>query len=206
MTPQEFAVSASVSPEELEDYQHWARLLRKWNSRINLVAPNSLADFWRRHALDSAQIVSFIPENAEICADFGSGAGFPGLSVAIDAKHSERDRRVHLIESVGKKASFLRTVSRETSLEVIVHAERIEKIEPLSADIVTCRAFAPLDKILTLASRHLVDGGSLVLLKGESVSAEIETAMQSWQFDAERHESLSDESGVVLVISNVRAK
>lgn len=206
MTPEQFAEAAPLHPDSLADYRIWEQLLRKWNARINLVAPNSLPDFWQRHALDSAQIVPFIPEQAQTIVDFGSGAGFPGLAIAIDAKSRQIGRTVHLIESAGKKASFLKSVSRETLLPTQVHSDRIETIPALRADIVTARAFAPLHRLLPMAWHHLTLGGSLVLLKGEHVGEEIIEARRNWAFDAHHTDSLSQTGGFVLEIRNLQPK
>jgi 16S rRNA (guanine527-N7)-methyltransferase len=204
MTPEQFAKAAAIRPDSLTDYQVWEQQLRKWNKRINLVAPKSLPDFWTRHALDSAQIVPHIPDSAKIIADFGSGAGFPALSVAIAAKYDAPDRTVHMLESAGKKASFLKSVSRETGVKAVIHAKRIEAVDPLDADVITARAFAPLHRLLPMAARHLKSGGELVLLKGERVDDEINEAQQDWAFEAEKHTSLSDEGGSILILRNLR--
>ncbi|MGB6231107.1 MAG: 16S rRNA (guanine(527)-N(7))-methyltransferase RsmG [Litorimonas sp.] len=203
MTPEQFAAQAPIHPDSLQDYRIWERLLGKWNARINLVAPDSLSDFWSRHALDSAQLIPHIGANCRTLVDFGSGAGFPGIALAIESKHSQAERQIHLIESVGKKASFLKTVSRETVLPTIVHSDRIEKIEPLSADTITARAFAPLHRLLPLAQRHLNDGGELLLLKGRGVGREISEVEASWSFDHEQFPSLSHDDGVILRIANL---
>ena len=204
MTPEQFAEAAGINPASLDDYRIWERLLRKWNSKINLVAPNSLADFCNRHALDSAQIVPYLPEEAKIIADFGSGAGFPALSVAIAAKYDAPDRVTHLLESAGKKASFLKTVSRETKLNTVIHAERIEAVAPLKADVITARAFAPLHRLLPLADRHIAPDGQLILLKGERVDEELNEVAGDWTFHVKQHPSLSDEGGVILILSDLR--
>lgn len=205
MTPQEFAAAAKIHPDSLRDYQIWEQQLRKWNSKINLVAPNSLPDFWSRHALDSAQIVPHIPEDAQIIADFGSGAGFPALSVAIAAKYDSPTRVVHCLESAGKKASFLKSVSRETGLNTVIHADRIEAVGPLGSDVITARAFAPLHRLFPLADRHLASGGRLVLLKGERVDDEIADVSKDWMFHVKKHPSLSDEGGSILILTDLRA-
>lgn len=204
MTPDEFLKTGLINPECLDDYKIWLAYLQKWNRRINLVAPKSLPEFWSRHALDSAQILSFLPETAKTIVDFGSGAGFPALAIAIDTKHSKNDRCVHLIESVGKKANFLKTVSRETKLKTLIHADRIEKIVPLNADIVTARAFAPLSRLLPLAYRHLNDDGSLVLLKGEAYETELANVKEGWSFAVEQFPSRSDAAGVILTIQALK--
>lgn len=203
MTPEEFAAQAPIHPDSLDDYRTWDALLRKWNARINLVAPKSLPEFWQRHALDSAQILPLISKKARVIVDFGSGAGFPGLSIAIDAKHQGLDQTVHMIESAGKKASFLKSVSRETKLPTIIHADRIEALPPLNADIITARAFAPLYRLLPLAWQHLTNSGEIILLKGEAVDAELLEARNAWRFNAQQTPSLSDDSGCILKITDL---
>jgi 16S rRNA (guanine527-N7)-methyltransferase len=198
MSREDFKTRAPIHQDSLADYETWLSLLKKWNSRINLVAPKSLDQFWTRHALDSAQILPLIPNPAKTIVDFGSGAGFPAIAIAIDAKHRGSERTVHLIESVGKKANFLKTVSRETSLPTFIHAERIETLDPLRADIITARAFAPLERLLPLANRHLADDGQIILLKGSSIDQEIDRARQDWRFSYETSPSLSDESGSII--------
>ncbi len=195
----EFVSRAPISPESLSDYDRWGRLLSKWNAKINLVAPSTLPDFWIRHALDSAQIVPHIPDVARTIVDFGSGAGFPGLSIAIEAKHNpSRDQHVHLIESAGKKASFIRTVIRELDLPATVHSQRIEAMEPLGADVITARAFAPLSRLFPMAEHHLRGGGQLILLKGADLSSEEDAVASDWVYERQTTASLSGSDGVVV--------
>lgn len=206
MTPEQFATQAPIHPDSLSDYRTWEVLLRKWNARINLVAPKSLPAFWQRHALDSAQLIPLIPDSARTLVDFGSGAGFPGLALAIQAKHAELDQTVYLIESAGKKASFLKTVSRETSLPTVIHSDRIEALPTLNADVITARAFAPLHRLLPLASRHLTKDGQIILLKGIAVDEEISLARDAWTFDLKQTPSLSDDGGCILTITGLTSK
>ena len=202
-----FAACAPISPHSLADYDRWVALLAKWNAKINLVAPSTLPDVWLRHALDSAQIIPHIPADARTIVDFGSGAGFPGLAIAIEAKQDPaRDQHIHLIESAGKKASFMRTVIRELSLPATVHGERIEAMDPLGADVVTARAFAPLTRLLPMADHHLREGGRLVLLKGEDISSEEGDVDKSWTYQRQTAPSLSDETGVIITLTDLRRR
>ena len=198
-----FETHSPLPASATADFAHWGELLAKWNRKINLVAPSTLGDYWIRHALDSAQATRFIPQATQRIVDFGSGAGFPGLAFAIDAKHGNMDREVHLIESAGKKASFLRTVIRELGLEAVVHNDRIETIAPLGADIISARAFAPLPRLLPMAARHLAQDGQLVLLKGSTSDLELEEAGKDWRFDAVTHSSVTDAGGSVVVIGSL---
>lgn len=203
MTPTEFARRAPIHDNALPDYEIWVSLLRRWNQRINLVSPSAMSDLWDRHVLDSAQIWPLIPDDAQVIVDFGSGAGFPGLSVAIEAKHAARGQTVHMIESAGKKASFLKSVSRETSAPARIWSDRIEQIEPLKADVITARAFAPLARLLPMAFRHLKMGGEIVLLKGERFSDEIEEAEKHWSFTYETRPSVTQDGAVIVHLANI---
>lgn len=197
-----FVAHSPLPPSALSDVERWGELLVRWNSKINLVAPGTLGDFWVRHALDSAQIVSHLPDTAAVVADFGSGAGFPGIAIAIDAKHRGLPRHVHLIESAGKKASFLRTVTRELALPVTVHSARIEALKPLQADVITARAFAPLPRLLPLARRHLAPEGRVVLLKGEGLDGEIAEACASGErFDTVHTAASLSGDGYICVVA-----
>ena len=205
-----FEALAPVPADEIsaitQDVARWGDLLVKWNAKINLVAPGTIHDFWVRHALDSAQIIPHIPEDAEIIADFGSGAGFPGLMIAIAAKASGSTRHVHLMESVGKKASFLRTVARELELPATVHNLRIEAVDPLEADVITARAFAPLPRLLPMADRHLKPRGTLVLPKGVTLDDEVGEATLDWAFALKTAQSLTDESGQIAILSGLQSR
>ena len=200
-----FAAQSGFGPEAVDDIAHWGERLREWNGRINLVAASTLDSFWERHALDSAQLVPHLGPAARV-VDFGSGGGFPALALAIHAKHAGLARDVHMIESVGKKASFLKTIVRELRLPATVHAARIEAVPSLQADVVTARAFAPLPRLLPLATRHLCPEGRLVLLKGERVQSEVESAEPEWSFDVHSHPSITDETGRIVVISGLKRR
>jgi 16S rRNA (guanine527-N7)-methyltransferase len=161
---------------ELEIYES---LLRRWQGTVNLVAAPTLDEIWVRHFADSAQILDLFPELSR-WADLGSGAGFPGMVLALCLKDRE-GAEVHLIESDQRKAAFLRAVSRETSAPATVHVGRIEnELPPLLGQIdgVTSRAVAPLPQLLTWSHDHLLKNGVCVFLKGEEWRNEL-TASQS---------------------------
>lgn len=205
MNQAEFERRSGVSRETISDYVQWEQLLRRWNARINLVAPNSLAEFWGRHALDSWQICPLLPENPGHIVDFGSGAGFPGIAASIHCKHVGQGR-VTMVESAGKKASFLKTVVRELGLPAKVSSDRIEALAPQVADIITARAFAPLPRLLRYAEPHMTDDTQFILLKGENVDEELEMAQDEWTFDLKTVKSQTDENAAILLLSHVKAK
>ncbi len=129
-------------------------LVRKWNPTINLVAPSTLENAWDRHIADSACLVDLVPP-PQRWADLGSGAGFPGLVVAILLAERSPATRVTLVESDGRKAAFLHTAARTLDVSIDVRNARIEALAPLDAQVVSARALAPLDRLFPLALRIL---------------------------------------------------
>lgn len=203
MTETDFAEATGVSRETLGRLSVYERLIAQWNPAINLVSRSSLADFWGRHALDSAQLLRLAPPDVRTWLDLGSGGGFPGLVVAILAAEQRPDLRVTLVESDQRKAAFLRTVARETGTAVTVIAERAELVPPAGADVVSARALAPLDRLLPLAERHLAASGVAIFPKGAAWQAEVNTALANWRFNLQNHASLTDPQGAVLVLEGI---
>jgi 16S rRNA (guanine527-N7)-methyltransferase len=204
-TAQDFADQSNVPHGTMSDFTQWYGLLRKWNARINLVANKEIDQFWHRHAYDSWQLNAHLPQSWDRLIDLGSGGGFPGLSFGILAKQNGHGE-VHLVESVGKKASFLKTVTRELKLPVTVHTDRVENLAPLKADVLTARAFAPLPRLLAYAHPHLTETATLLLPKGETADKEIETAREGWHFELESFKSETDSAAAILRITDLRPK
>ena len=188
-----FREETGVSRETLDQLETYAALLAKWQRRINLVGRSTLDDLWRRHMFDSAQLHPLLPEGVRTLVDLGSGAGFPGLVLAILGVP-----QVHLIESDSRKAAFLREVSRETSTPVDIHVARIEEVPPFVADVVTARALAPLDKLLDLASRFAGDKTVMIFPKGQDVDRELTATTKHTTMRTEFVPSRAHESGVIL--------
>jgi len=188
-----FRQLTAVSRETLERLETYLALLVRWQPRINLVGPATLRDPWRRHVLDSAQLLPLLPESTQTLMDLGSGAGFPGLVMAILGIPE-----VHLVESDQRKVAFLREVAAATGTRVIFHPARIEAISPLRADVVTARALAPLARLLAYAIPFLGPKGVCLFLKGELAEQELATAARDWAMTVERFASRSDPSGVIL--------
>ena len=198
--PEEFAAAIPVSRETLAHLELYASLLADWNGRHNLVSSGSLADAWRRHFLDSAQLVTLIPPAAISLVDLGSGAGFPGLVLA-EMLRGRPEFRAVLYESTGKKAAFLNLVAERLELcGVEVRQDRLENAAPETFDIITARACAPLASLLAYAQRFWGSGTRGLFLKGQNVEVELTEARKSWSMELERHPSMSDASGVILEI------
>ena len=190
-----------VEEDILDRLEIYIRLLSKWQKAINLVGPKTLEDPWRRHILDSAQVFDLLGalEGADNrIVDLGSGAGLPGLILALMT-----GLPVQLVESDQRKSTFLREAARETDTSVDVHVGRIEAIQPLRGNVVTARALAPLVKLLPWVHRHLADGGKTLLLKGADVDEELTVCSKQWTMNLTRKCSASDASGTVLIIENL---
>ena len=196
-------IGQNVSRETFGRLETHAALLRKWNPAINLVAGSTLGDLWARHMLDSAQLFDLAPDTARVWADLGSGGGFPGMVVAILAAETRPKLEMILIESDLRKATFLRTVARETGLTARVIPARIEDVPALGADVVSARALASLDKLLPLAERHLAPGGVALFQKGATHRAEVAEALARWRFTVHNHPSQTDPQAVVLRIGEI---
>jgi 16S rRNA (guanine527-N7)-methyltransferase len=193
-----FAARLDVSRETLDRLTLYLELLGRWQRAINLVGPATLDDPWRRHILDSAQLLSHLPERPSPLVDLGSGAGFPGMVLALLGVPG-----VALIEADRRKAEFLRQVARATGAEVAVHAERIEHLSAWPAAVVTARALAPLPRLLPLAAPFLAADGIGLFLKGPSLTRELIDAGRSWHMVPEMFPSVSSSSGIVLKLRGV---
>ena len=198
MDAEGFREETGVSRETLDRLKLYADLLGKWQRRINLVGRSTLEDLWRRHMLDSAQLFPLLPKEARCLVDLGSGAGFPGLVLAILGVPE-----VHLIESDGRKATFLREVSRETSTPVDIHVARIEQVPAFVADVVTARALAPLSKLLQLGSRFAGDRTVMLFPKGQDVDRELTEATKHTTMRTEFVPSRAHESGIILRLTGI---
>lgn len=200
---QDWAKSADVSRETEIALSAYVAALKKWNTSINLVSRSSTDRIWERHILDSAQIFPLVPIRARTCLDIGSGAGFPGLVIAILARDRMPDLAVTLIESDRRKVAFLRHVVSQLGLSTTVIAQRIEDVPAIGADILTARALAPLVKLLHLAERHLGPGGRAIFPKGGGWEAEIEDALADWRFSVQNHQSITERSARILEIGDL---
>ena len=188
----------TVSRETVVRLELYATLLRKWQAKINLVAPSTLESVWSRHILDSAQVWAYLPTGTERLVDLGSGAGFPGLVLAILGVP-----QVHLIESDSRKSAFLREVARQTAAPVTIHNARIERVPPFSAQVVTARALAPLADLLALAAPFFGNAGVGLFLKGQSWEEELTAAGKGWNMQVNSFASLTDAQARVLHLSAV---
>ncbi|SDD30273.1 MULTISPECIES: 16S rRNA (guanine(527)-N(7))-methyltransferase RsmG [Kordiimonas] len=199
----DLARDLDVSRETLDKLKVYAGLLAKWQKAKNLVANSTLDDMWRRHFLDSAQLAPLLKErfgDREVTLlDIGSGAGFPGLVLSAMGVAT-----AHMVESNGRKCTFMNQVSRETGANATIHAQRIEEMDIFPVDIVTSRACARISQLLDWAAPFLNEDTEMWLLKGEIADEELTEAKACWKMNVDRFKSLSDPTGVILRLSSIK--
>jgi len=189
--------------ENLEIYKN---LLLKWQKAINLVSRGTLNDIWTRHIEDSLQLIPFLKGNSVL--DIGSGGGFPGMVLAIVSQETEFLRQfginnnfdVTCVDSDHRKMLFLSEVARQTSTKANIITDRVENVEG-SFDTVTARGFAELKILLGFAKKYSNYG---VFLKGEKVNQEIEDAKKFFSFEYEIFNSITDKSGRIVVVYDIK--
>jgi 16S rRNA (guanine527-N7)-methyltransferase len=194
-----------VSRETEARLDAFVDLLDRWRHKTNLISNSTFASVWTRHIADSAQVLALAPE-ARRWLDMGSGAGFPGLVIAI-ALANVPGAIVHCVESDRRKAAFLREAARATGAAAVIHPERVEAIEPESlgpVDAVTARAFAPLPLALKLAKPWIERGAVAVFPRGESAKDQIaalpEAPPEAWAYAIETLPSVVNPKAAILRI------
>jgi len=207
--PEEFATAFAASSETVERLVLYEKLLRQWQKAVNLVAPATLDAIWHRHFADSAQLVPLAPPRTRSWIDLGSGAGFPGLVVAIMLA-AATPPRITLIESDTRKCAFLREVARQVGVAVDILSTRAESARiPVNKGlprVVSARALAPLARLLGLAEPFSPPGTTLLLMKGKDALKELRMAEATWRFNVELVPSVTERHGRIAVITNLKRK
>lgn len=196
-----------VSRETQARLEKFVALLLQWQQRQNLIGPSTIPTIWTRHVADSLQLIDLAPD-AKVWVDFGSGGGFPGIPIAC-ALADKPGAHVHLIESVGKKANFLREAARVTGAPATVHQIRSEKFIQTSVesvDAVTARAFAPLKTLCDQAFPLIAKGAIGLFPKGQDVAGELTEAAKYWNIQAERVPSKTSPEGCIVVVRGLKQR
>ena len=196
-----FRAHTGASEAQIADLTAFLGMLTEANEVMNLVGPDSIPDFWNRHAWDSAQLLTLAPE-ALTWADLGAGAGFPGVVLAILLK-DRPEAHVWLIDSLGKRCRFLQQVVDALDLPATVINGRAEE-QDVEVDIVTARAVAPMEKLLAYAQPYFQHGAQGLFLKGEKAEAELKEAAKVWQFKSDLSVSRSDPRGRIVSVRSLR--
>lgn len=197
------AEDLNVSRETFLRLEAFVALLEKWNPKINLISKSTVPDIWLRHISDSLEVYDAGPPSFDNWVDLGSGAGLPGMVVAILAEDHASQGQVSLVESDQRKSAFLRAALRETGASGKIHASRIEDLPPLQADVLSARALADLTTLLGYAERHLSYGGIALFSKGVNWEKEVAAAKERWSFTCEPIHSRTEEGSVILRIGEI---
>jgi 16S rRNA (guanine527-N7)-methyltransferase len=204
-TYEKFSSHVFVSRETYDRLCLFQKILIKWQKSINLISKNTIENTWERHFLDSAQLYKFVRDIEGNIIDFGSGAGFPGMVLAIMGK-----KNIHLVESDYKKCVFLKEIAMLTETDITIHNCRIEELNFINVDLVTCRALASLKNLIhyvevfinkSLGERQQYP--KLLFLKGKSYFSEIIELNKIKKISFEEYPSITDKDGRILYISKV---
>jgi len=196
-----------VSRETQDRLDRFVETLLRWQDRLNLIANSTIGEIWTRHVADSLQLLPLAPQ-ARTWVDLGSGGGFPGIVIAC-VLADEAGSCVHLIESKGKKAAFLREAVRVTGTPAVVHAVRAEKFgkscaEPV--DAVTARALAPLKTLCDQAFPFISRGAVGLFPKGQDVDVELTEAAKYWKLQTSQVPSKTSPEGSIVLIRGLEAR
>jgi 16S rRNA (guanine527-N7)-methyltransferase len=200
--PPDLAAALDLSPEALGRLERFRAYLAETSTQMNLVGPSAMQSFWRRHVLDSGQLLDLAP-SALRWADLGTGAGFPGIVLAIRLA-GRPGAQVRLVESQAKRCRFLQSVVDDLGLPAVVQWARAETLRPEPVDIVTARACAPLARLFGYALPFTAKGARGLFLKGRSAPAEVDAARAAgWRFHATLTDSRSDPSGRIVSVEGL---
>jgi 16S rRNA (guanine527-N7)-methyltransferase len=182
-------------------FQEYIDRLQDYNSHTNIVGKSTLVNPWSSHVLDCIQILPFIKNKKLSILDMGTGAGLPGIVLYISGCNN-----VTLIDSNGKKINFLKLIKKKMNLNINIILGRLEKLNNLKFDVITSRALASLDKLLSYSQKFMKKSTVLIFLKGKTVNEELKEAQKKWTFYFQKHKSISDSRGNLMIIKSLKKK
>ena len=196
-----------VSRETIISLKNYENYLILANKNLNLIGRSTIKDIWSRHFLDSAQVIDFIDKNDKTLADVGSGAGFPGLVIAIVSKDRKIPLKVKLIEKSPKKVIFLKELIRKLDLDVdVMHENILENKKKLSEDVFVARAFKPLEIFLKLIHKNAENWKKIFIFQGKTGKKELLQASKSWDMKYKQRKSVTSNDSFLLEITNLKKK
>ena len=198
ITTETFISQLNVSRETRDLFLLYAEILAKWQAKINLISGSSMVNVWSRHFLDSAQLYDLVPRGAKTLLDIGSGAGFPGMVLAVMGV-----KNVTLVEADSRKCLFLREVLRETGKHANIVNCRIEEFDGGYFDIITARALAPMDKLLSYIKPHFGPSTKGIFLKGEQVDRELTKATKQWKLEYKAVPSITNDRSSIIIVEKI---
>ena len=188
-----------LTDSQIKNLDEFTSLLVQENQQFNFIGRSTVDELWNRHVLDSAQLMSFIDDKNIKFADFGTGAGFPGIVLSILGL-----KEVHLVEKAFRKCDFLRKAKSFSENRIVVHQSKLEELSDIEFDCIISRALAPLDKLLVHATKFLKKDGYCLFLKGKNLSKELEVAKTKFEFTYETHPSITSSESNIIKVFGIR--
>ena len=202
-----FSRFTQVSRETITSLKIYENLLIQANKRLNLIGNSTVSQIWTRHFLDSSQVIDFVDKNDEAMADIGSGAGFPGLIIAILAKDRKIPLKSRLIEKSPKKVKLLKDVVTKLKLDVKVANENIlERDNELNEDLIISRAFKPLKIILELIHKNAKNWKKIFIFLGKTGQNELLRVSKNWDIEYKQRMSVTNSDSIIIEINNLEKK
>lgn len=188
----------NLTESQIKNLEDFVILLLQENQKFNFIGKSTIDEIWNRHILDSAQLIRFIENKNARFADFGTGAGFPGIILSILGI-----KEIHLVEKAFRKCDFLRKSKLLSQNRVFIHQAKLEELSVAEFDCITSRALAPLDKLLNYSTKFLKKDGFCLFLKGKNLKQELELAKKQFSFNYELYPSLTSQEGNIIKISQI---
>ena len=202
-----FSTITRVSRETITSLKKYENTLIKANNTLNLIGNSTIKNIWNRHFLDSVQVIDYIEENDKILIDLGSGAGFPGLVLAITSKDRKIPLKIKLVEKSPKKVKFLRDVISELSLDVeVINRNVLEDPKKLIGDVFVARAFKPLQIILQLIHSKAENWKKIFIFLGKTGKSELLQASKIWDIKYKQRVSITNDDSIVIEINEIKKK
>ena len=202
-----FSSFYSVSRETIEILKKYEEMLIKENKKLNLIGKSTINSIWERHFMDSCQVIDFIDKNDKTLIDIGSGAGFPGLAIAIIARERNMSLKTRLIDKSPKKVKFLKKISKELNLNVdVVNANIFAEIDKARGDVIVARAFKPLKIILELIHKIDESWKKTFVFLGKSGHEELHHASKIWDLKYKQRVSVTSNDSIVIEVNKLNRK
>ena len=198
-----FCSNVQVSRETISSLKKYEDLLIKHNSGLNLVGKSTINEIWSRHFLDSAQVIDLIDKNINSCIDIGSGAGFPGLVLALLLKHKKSQANFKILEKSPKKCNFLKLVSSELGLDTEIICQDIKNIKKINCDFAIARAFKPLPEIFEIIHSKINFSAKLVLFLGAKQSGLLDETSKKWNMEYKQRKSITSSDSLIIEVNKL---
>ena len=195
-----------VSRETIESLNIYETLLLEDNRKLNLISKSTENIIKTRHILDSAQVIDFIDKNCKICADLGTGAGFPGIVLSLIFRERKYPIRIDLYEKSPKKCQFLSKVVKELNLNALVLEKNVFEQKNLVAGTIVARAFKPIQSIFEIVTKNFKNFKNIILFLGKNGKRTLLDASKVWEFEYKERKSITSDDSLILNIKKVRKK